>query len=228
MNGVICEDVQIRGYVKRDDLYSLVDMKIKDLGIKTEDYPINTIELIDAYIPNLSVVIEEFEAKAVCGILYKGRRKSKICLNSLRDDKGKNFDCMHELIHFWFHPPATRWCIYDRVVNQHRGIEWQANEGAAQALMPRELFIEKYYEFKGNQDRLSDFFFVGKHAVQYRITNLKREIIAVAPKHLKEKTRQQLKAEPATKTLGKYNGHDDYSGKNSFSEFFLNFGNVKF
>jgi hypothetical protein len=38
--------------------------------------------------------------------------------------------------------------------------------------MPKNLFIQKYIEFKGEISALSDFFFVGERAVVYRMINL--------------------------------------------------------
>lgn len=183
-------DIIINGFIERNEFYGLVDCKLKKIGITR--YPIHSMELIEMCMPSITVVIQKFDSNNICGILYKGKVKSRICLNSLRDDKGKNFDCMHELMHYWFHPPADRWCIYDRHIPQNKGMEWQANEGAAQALMPKDLFIDRYFYFEGNMDKLSEYFFVGKHAVEYRIKNLKRDIAIAYTKYKPKKTKEQL------------------------------------
>jgi hypothetical protein len=80
---------------------------------------------------------------------------------------------MHELCHYWLHPAGEHLCYDSNFIMQNKGIEWQANEGAAQALMPEKLFLQMYIYFSGDINKLSDYFIVSKTAVEYRVSNLK-------------------------------------------------------
>jgi RNA polymerase subunit RPABC4/transcription elongation factor Spt4 len=80
---------------------------------------------------------------------------------------------MHELLHYWLHPAGEHLCYDSNFIFQNKGIEWQANEGTAQALMPEKLFMKMYIYYSGNINNLSDYFIVSKIAVEYRIKNLK-------------------------------------------------------
>ena len=163
----------IKGYIEREKLYKLVDNKLAELGITEDDYPLNSRAIAESIGSNLIVEYHKFPSNKMGGILYKGDELSSMALNTLRSEKGQNFDCMHELIHYWFHPPGKMFCIDSNYIHQNPGREWQANEGAAQALMPKDLFIRKYIEFRGNVSALSDFFMVGELSVEFRINNLK-------------------------------------------------------
>lgn len=162
-------------YISKNDLYDTVDKKIRSLGITYNNYPINSISLAKGIKDNIIIEYHKFKSFSICGMLYKGDNISTIYLNSLRSGKGHNFDCMHELMHYWFHDSQDIICC-DKSISQHKGREWQANEAAAQALMPVELFLQKYHEYSGNISKLSDFFNVGETSIEYRIKNLKNEI----------------------------------------------------
>ena len=113
-------------------------------------------------------------------MIYKGPYKSSIALNAHRALKVQNFDCMHELIHYWFHPNGQRICIESSMTNENQGFERQANDGAARALMPEKLFARKYVELSGSIKRLSDFFFVDEKAIEYRIYSLQLRKMHIA------------------------------------------------
>lgn len=162
-------------YINKPILYKHISNKIKNLGYSFSDYPLESLKIAYQQ-PNLSIEKIQFNSTKIGGILYKGEKNSSMALNSARSLKGQNFDCMHELIHYWFHPPGERFCIDDNKIIRNSSIEWQANEGAAEALMPYKLFIPKLFEYKGDIQKLSDFFFVGELSVKYRIDNLEPEI----------------------------------------------------
>lgn len=162
-------------YISKKTLYTTVDKKIRSLGITHSDYPLDSIKIAKMFEPNIIIEYHKFKSFSICGMLYKGNNISTIYLNSLRSCKGHNFDCMHELVHYWFHNPADIICC-DKSISQHKGREWQANEAAAQALMPVDLFLKKHYEYNGDRSKLSDFFYVGETSIDYRIKNLTTEI----------------------------------------------------
>lgn len=188
-------------FTSREQLYEAVENKINELFGSGKRYPLDSIQIAKS-LKGLYVEDWAFRSNMICGILYKGDIESTLYLNTLRSEKGRNFDCMHELMHYWFHPNEKYMCMYEDNIRQDMTREWQANEGAAQALMPRDIFISRYYQYRGDVKILSDLFYVGEQAVKYRIHNLKREII-------------------------KAKKINNYSDKNSFSEFFLNVLNGK-
>jgi Zn-dependent peptidase ImmA (M78 family) len=156
---------------RKEQLYTFINKKLEELGISHSDYPLDSIKIAESH-KNLSVEFLNFQTTNIGGVIYKGDVISAIGLNPLRSKKGQNFDCMHELIHYWLHPMDSIICYDENFISQDKEIEWQANEGAAQALMPEKLFLEKYKLYSGDIEALSDFFFVGEQAVKFRIENL--------------------------------------------------------
>jgi Zn-dependent peptidase ImmA (M78 family) len=130
----------------------------------------------------------------ICGILYKGKNSTTIGLNARRSLFGQNFDCMHELIHYWFHDRRNFLCPTpgeDAHLSEFDAhLEWQANEGAAQFLMPYQSFIPNYSKWHDHYysrlspenagvalvDHLAKAYLVGQKAAEYRINGLSKEI----------------------------------------------------
>ena len=153
-------------------LYALIDWKLKKLGISNADYPLDSLAIAKEQ-KNLKIEFLSYSTTSICGTLYKSEGSSVMGLNNLRSAKGLNFDSMHELIHFWFHPTGNRLCYDDNYIKQNRFLEWQANEGAAQFLMRADLFHEKFLYYSGNIKELSNFFNLNEKAIEFRIKNLK-------------------------------------------------------
>ncbi|MGN1073734.1 MAG: ImmA/IrrE family metallo-endopeptidase [Eubacteriales bacterium] len=82
-----------------------------------------------------------FSTPAFRGLLVTSPDKSRaiIVLNSLRSEEEQMFDLTHELVHYALHPPTTDSGLYDP------GFEWEADEGASELLMPREVILEDMY-----------------------------------------------------------------------------------
>ena len=175
-------------YLTKAKLYDMVDAKAHDLGLnlRSQNYRLDSLELAMRVCHNLEISFIEFETSLICGVLIKGKNSTTIGLNARRSKLGKNFDCMHELIHYWFHGDEYFLCDHD--AKSH--LEWQANEGAAQFLMPYQSFIPNYsqihdyfYENLSAENannaiiaRLSTQYLVGETAVKYRINGLQNEI----------------------------------------------------
>ena len=123
----------------------------------------------------------------ICGILDKELHVTSIALNSNRTPDMQNFDCMHEIIHYFFHevPQQPRICYdgsYGRIEQDSR-IEWQANEGAAQFLVPYQDFIPRFLRLLDEpagtcciQGLLADHYGVTPQVINIRIANLGYEI----------------------------------------------------
>lgn len=74
----------------------------------------------------------------------KNGEPAVIILSEKRNAVEQDFDCIHELIHVLRHPCTKATCFrcYDKVrPNQNAFYEWEANEGAAEFLMPYKSFI---------------------------------------------------------------------------------------
>lgn len=165
----------LKGYVGKDELYEIVNDKLLSLGITEDCYPLDPFEIAKAYKDKLQIEVKPFPTLLLGGLLYKDPDDvmSIMAINSLKSKKSQNFDVMHELLHYWLHPAGEHLCYDSNFIFQNKGIEWQANEGTAQALMPEKLFMKMYIYYSGNINNLSDYFIVSKTAVEYRIKNLK-------------------------------------------------------
>lgn len=165
----------LNGYVGKDELYEIIEAKLLSLGITDDSYPLDPFKLAGAYSEKLKIDLRPFPTLSMGGLLYKDPEDvmSFMGINSLKSKKSQNFDVMHELCHYWFHPAGERLCYDSNFIFQNQGTEWQANEGAAQALMRKRLFKKKYVYYNGDTNKLSDYFIVSKKAVEYRIRNLK-------------------------------------------------------
>ena len=93
---------------------------------------------------------------------------------------------MHELIHYWLHDRDMFYCLNGA---ESHG-EWQANEGAAQFLIPYQSFIpnycylhDRFYGYFAPQaahdmliKALAGKYMVGEMTVKFRIKSLGAEI----------------------------------------------------
>jgi len=171
----------------KKDLYENVDNLLEELDISRNDYPLDSISIAKKYCINLH--LEELNnLDKLCGILFKGKYTA-IALNANHSNLMKNFDCMHELIHYFLHEHKDHFqciCPNKKYIKQISYLEWQANEGAAQALVPYQIFIPKYVAFSKHHKEytwsikairyLSDYFQVSESVIEKRIENLKYEI----------------------------------------------------
>jgi Zn-dependent peptidase ImmA (M78 family) len=162
------------------------------LNITQDDFPINAEYIARKHCNNVTIEQLPFPSTDICGILYKGKNSTSIALNASRSDTMRNFDCMHELIHYFFHDIEDRQYICsvgnsgECSIVQDSYTEWQANEGAAQFLVPYEsllpLIKEKGY-YLGSYDGiyslregLANKFNVTEDVIRIRFESLKYEI----------------------------------------------------
>jgi Zn-dependent peptidase ImmA (M78 family) len=95
----------------------------------------------------------------------------------------QNFDCAHELIHFLFpHPPIPYFCE-EGSTKKKEYYEWEANEGAAELLIPHSDFIPNvcaaYTGYDSDLNYLAYFsekYMVTENVIRLRIKNLSYEI----------------------------------------------------
>ena len=93
--------------------------------------------LIADTLPGVELYETPFASAGLRGLLVTSHDKSgaRIILNARRSAEEQMFDLSHELVHFALHPPT------DTVHGYSPFMEWQANEGAAELLLPRTLLL---------------------------------------------------------------------------------------
>ena len=168
-------------YLTKAELYEKVDNLMEELDLTPDSYPLDSVSLARKFFVNAEITYESFDA--LCAILYRGRKSTSLRLNSKRSNIMQNFDCMHEIIHYFLHTDTQCFqCVNpDSSLNINDFLEWQANEGAAEALVPYRLFIPMYVKLCEEDEetataKLSKFFNVTKRVILNRIDNLDYEI----------------------------------------------------
>lgn len=89
----------------------------------------------------IEIEVYAFDSDRLAGVLMRGKHKSLIVLSANRPPEGRRFAASHELVHYFLHDGEQFLCAGDDAVS---AIEWQANEGAAELLMPYKEFIPFY------------------------------------------------------------------------------------
>lgn len=167
------------------ELYKRIYRWLKSLGISYRDYPLDAFGIASHY-ENLLIVQKPFIDLNVGGMLLKDAYPT-MCLNANKQKEERNFDCMHELIHLAFHDEQLTFFHSSRTLSQNAFKEWEANEGAAEALAPYRLFIPLYCKLMGQLEnraieysdfieKLSKAFLIPEISVHIRIKSLDYEI----------------------------------------------------
>lgn len=177
-------------YWDKKKLYNEIDKLKYKLGINNNinSYPLDPLKIAKNSCQNLLIEKIPFSNSKICGILYKGNTTTTIALNKQRDIPMQNFDCMHELIHYFIHDISyCKLICSDNVIKQDTYIEWQANEGAAQFLVPYQIFIPKFLELEEQYaqsyfeddsiDILSKIFNVTTGMIINRVNSLEHSIL---------------------------------------------------
>ncbi len=164
-------------------LYARLEEKRKESGI-LYDFPVDIKSLVER--ENIEISFTPFESDSIGAMLYKDSF-SAILVNSNKSPLDQRFDLAHELIHFWFHPSQTSFS-FQKPHLRDKEKEWQANEGAAELLLPYKDFIprfvqtakyveENYEPLEEVYNELARFYKVMPIVVDYRIRNLESEIL---------------------------------------------------
>lgn len=176
----------MRRYYTKSGLYKEVDNIKSHIGIESNQFPINSVELCkcnDAY----AVAYLPFKTKGLQGMLLTEDGINLIILNQNQSSCERNFFCTHELMHSALHRnlglPAFN-CFDTIQPQQDRFLEWQANEGAAQFLVPFQDFIPRFSALLDSpphrdfwfQGYLAEFYGVSTQVISHRIANLSYEI----------------------------------------------------
>ena len=157
----------IKGYVTYEELECIVNAKLKEIGITDKDYPLNPYQLII----NEGIELYEvgYDNANIRGFIVYGNNVTGISINKNRSFASKKFIAMHELCHHWFHPHEHRMICLDNYIDSNKGMEWQANNAASIALVPRHLLLKYSFIYCGDIELLAQFFGVSKSCIEYRL-----------------------------------------------------------
>ncbi|WP_206460206.1 ImmA/IrrE family metallo-endopeptidase [Anaerovorax sp. IOR16] len=139
----------MHNYLNKVTLYKRIEEHRNRWGVTLSNYPINTIELCKSF-KHLTVKEVPFFTTGLRGLATKRNTfdgMDIIILNENRNAQEKNFDCGHELIHLVEHRNAKTQsfhCFEKAMPNQNKFMEWQANEGSAELILPYKIFIKQF------------------------------------------------------------------------------------
>ena len=153
----------------------------KNLGIVSYDTPINALELCTKKISDVEIVYHTFNTTGFCGAALVGDKMNTIVLNSTRSKSEQNFDCGHELIHLVRHRNKNNGIFNCTTKSQNSFLEWEANEGSAQFLVPYQDFIPRFLNLlnlgaSGIQYTLAEYYHVTPQVINIRLDSLSYEI----------------------------------------------------
>ncbi|MFA6282222.1 MAG: ImmA/IrrE family metallo-endopeptidase [Candidatus Omnitrophota bacterium] len=159
-------------------LYQKIDEIRSLFSIKMDDYPIDIFQLLHSIRDLIEVEIKEFSGKLGGFLIYNNLpNKSAMILNK---NSNLSFSAAHEIIHFLAHGGYG----YDYLLHSSKPsgscIEWQANEGAAELLLPYKLIVPEFVNLeidtKGAIEYLAQKYKVSKTIIAYRLNSLTFEI----------------------------------------------------
>lgn len=170
------------------ELYKNTDCIREYLNIRRRDYPLNISSLCEQQ--KIKVETIPFKTKGLRGMAFIGETMEEdiIFLNRHRGEKELNFDCGHELMHLIYHRNKRNSfnCYESVLLQQDKYIEWQANESAAELLVPYKIFLPlvkstyKYFDDFMNimafKRKTAQLFGVSESVISHRLDNLKYEI----------------------------------------------------
>lgn len=172
------------------NLYAYVNRLRDNLGLSYESYPINTVELCSR-MGNVDIQYHAFKSNGFCGAVLIGDISNTIILNSNRSESEINFDCGHETLHLTKHRAEGIDCFSCMELKVRREpsvryYEWEANEGAAELLVPMGLLLpqirsnysllKKWKDFYYFKEELASYYNVSEAVISFRFESLKYEI----------------------------------------------------
>lgn len=170
-------------FFTKAQLYSVIEKIRKTFHLRLEDYPIDIYSLLDEISEYIDYQETDFEAEGFCGLLFRNRKKSHIVINKYLPDLEKTFATTHETVHFFCHDRETKFMCkpFEKRVND--AFEWQANEGAAELLLPYKVFIHDFVQTLGHYEgdnvktitAMSKTYGLSETVIDYRLNNLRYE-----------------------------------------------------
>lgn len=167
------------------DLYKYVDRIREVYGLSNIDYgmDISDLRFID---PTIHVETHCFSTTGFGAAIFFGDKMDTIILNTQRNSQEQGFDFRHELLHKHKHRKNGKLSYNCFTTQQDSFIEWEANEGAAEMMIPYRIFIsdvaEAYPTFMTSSDihifkrKMQQKYNVTPAMIELRLKNLKYEI----------------------------------------------------
>lgn len=151
-------------------LYGKVDSIRRNFRLPIQG-TIWTVNLLRLY-PDFDIQFTNFTTQGFCGIAMVGKKIDTIVLNMKRNFLEQNFDCSHELMHLCLHRNNGQEfsCFTQTKPSQSRFLEWQANEGAAQWLIPYQDFIPRFSSYIDQPNDISSCTILEDLANHYHTT----------------------------------------------------------
>lgn len=144
---------------------------------------------------------DQMSDTAVCNVAFKtpglrgmavigrGAQRDIILLNSALRPIERNFYCAHELVHLKLHRDVQMGAFHCFDLSRPQSdnyLEWQANEGAAQLIMPHRSFIDAvlsrrhmlqaYHSIAKLRIELAELYLVTPAMVKVRMESLRYEL----------------------------------------------------
>ena len=174
----------------KEKLYRFVEQLRGSLGVTPLGGPISAIELCRR---QAEIEYHSFTTPGFCGAAFIGSVSDTVILNSARTPYEQNFDCGHEIIHLTKHRNQNGGIFKCFSRGQDDYLEWEANEGAAQLLVPYQDFIPRFLcclrfhtVFQNNssggfnpnsiQESLASYYQVSPQVINIRLSSLSYEI----------------------------------------------------
>ena len=124
-------------FMDKAELYRLVDERRAALSISSPADPYQLARRL-----GIAVSCYAFESRCLSGFLMRGETHSEIVLNASGSPESRRFTAAHELIHYLLHGGRQFLCGNTGLAEGNVGaLEWQANQGAAELLMPYRVFL---------------------------------------------------------------------------------------
>lgn len=175
-------------YTKRL-LYNEIENFREYLGITSSNYPLDVKALSSS--GGLTIANRDFKTHGLKGMLSIVNQHGYVLLDSKSSAYEQNFFCGHEVIHFVLHRNigTNSFQCFDKV-NRNNIVEWQANEGAAEFIVPYRKFIPDVLSLLNPITRTGDYFeavfllsekyHVSEMVIRNRLDGLRFEIYQVA------------------------------------------------
>jgi len=124
-------------FIEKAELYRLVDERRAALSVVGPADPYQLARRL-----GITVSCYAFESRRLSGFLMRGEIHSEIVLNAAGSPESRRFTAAHELIHYFLHGGREFLCGNTGLSEENVGaLEWQANQGAAELLMPYRVFL---------------------------------------------------------------------------------------
>lgn len=100
--------------------------------------------------PQIRLRTVPFKTPGLCGVAVPAgpgqAQPHLILLNQSRSYVQQKFDCAHEMMHLLLHRRAQAFQCLEQALQPDGSREWQANEAAAELLVPYQAFLPLLYE----------------------------------------------------------------------------------